>query len=82
MISKATVHKATVLMNRRMNAERGPAAAGFGSVCSSVAGIVVHHLEGSRGVQEGSATSASNIVISIPPLPLPKGERIEVRGHI
>src|ERR1700757_2178310 len=39
MISKATVHKATVLMNRRTNAERGPAAAGFVPACSNVTGM-------------------------------------------
>src|SRR6266508_1046456 len=37
MISKATVHKATVLMNRRMNTERRVTT--FGPVCSSVAGM-------------------------------------------
>src|SRR5512132_3725972 len=37
MISKATDHKATVLMNRRMNTERRVAT--FGPVCSSVAGM-------------------------------------------
>ena len=52
MISRATVHKATVLMNRRTNAERGPAAAGFVPVCSNVTGMFQHHLEGTRSVQE------------------------------
>jgi hypothetical protein len=37
MISKATLHKATVLMNRRMNTERRVTT--FGPVCSSVAGM-------------------------------------------
>jgi hypothetical protein len=37
MISKATDHKATVLMNRRMNTERRVTT--FGPVCSSVAGM-------------------------------------------
>src|SRR5438034_11594859 len=37
MISKATVQRATVLMNRRMNTERGVST--FGPVCSNVAGI-------------------------------------------
>src|SRR4029453_12617049 len=37
MISKAVVHKATVLMNRRMNTERRVTT--FGPVCSSVAGM-------------------------------------------
>jgi hypothetical protein len=54
MIRRATVHKATVLMNRRMNAERGVTT--FGPVCSSVAGIVLHHPEGTRAMQEGSAS--------------------------
>src|SRR6476646_8029995 len=54
MISKATDHKATVLMNRRMNTERRVTT--FGPVCSSVAGMALHHLEGRHGVQEGSAS--------------------------
>jgi len=54
MISKATVHKATVLMNRRMNTERGVTTCG--PVCSIVAGMALHHLEGRRTVQEGSAS--------------------------
>src|SRR5437868_13390232 len=37
MISKATLQRATVLINRRMNAERGVTT--FGPVCSNVAGI-------------------------------------------
>ena len=37
MISNAVVHKATVLMNRRMNTERRVTT--FGPVCSSVAGM-------------------------------------------
>jgi phosphatidylglycerophosphate synthase len=53
MISKATDHKATVLMNRRMNTERGVTT--FGPVCSNVAGMTLHHLEGRRTVQDGSA---------------------------
>src|SRR5215471_7762261 len=57
MISKATVYKATVLMNRRMNAERGVTK--FGPVCSSVAGMVLHHLEGTRAVQESSAAESA-----------------------
>src|SRR6476619_7145601 len=52
MISKATDHKATVLMNRRMNTERRVTM--FGPVCSSVAGMALHHPEGRHGVQEGS----------------------------
>jgi hypothetical protein len=52
MISKATVHNTTVLMNRRMNVERDPAAAGFGLVCSKVAGMLLHHHEGRRAVQD------------------------------
>src|ERR1043166_6276228 len=55
MISKAIVHKATVLINRRMNAERGPAAAGLVPACSNVTGMFQHHLEGRRAVQEVSA---------------------------
>jgi hypothetical protein len=43
MISNATVHKPTVLMNRRMKAERGVTT--FGPVCSSVAGMALHHPE-------------------------------------
>src|SRR6266513_799828 len=54
MISKATVHNATVLMNRRMNTERRVTM--FGPVCSSVAGMALHHLEGRHGVQEGSGS--------------------------
>ena len=54
MISKATDHKATVLMNRRMKTERRVAT--FGPVCSSVAGTALHHPEGRHGVQEGSAS--------------------------
>jgi phosphatidylglycerophosphate synthase len=54
MISKATDHKATVLMNRRMNTERGVTTRG--PVCSIVAGMALHHLEGRRTVQEGSAS--------------------------
>src|SRR6266481_84413 len=54
MISKATDHKATVLMNRRMNTERG--VTNFGPVCSKVAGMFLHHLEGKHVVQDGSAS--------------------------
>src|SRR5262249_35295049 len=67
MISKATVHKATVLMNRRMNTERGVTT--FGPVCSNVTGMFQHHLGGTRAVQEGSAscrdecTTFSRVVI-------------------
>src|SRR5258705_13985960 len=39
MISRAIVQSAIVLMNRRMKAERRPAAVGFVPVCSSVAGM-------------------------------------------
>src|ERR1041385_8507310 len=53
MISNATVHKATVLMNRRMNAERGVST--FGPVCSSVAGMALHHPEGMHAMQEATA---------------------------
>ena len=41
-------------MNRRMNTERRVTM--FGPVCSSVAGMALHHLEGRHGVQEGSAS--------------------------
>jgi hypothetical protein len=58
MISKATVHKATVLMNRRMNTERRVTT--FGPVCSSVAGMAPHHLEGRHGVQERAHPLATN----------------------
>src|SRR5215475_14046953 len=54
MISKATVHKATVLMNRRMNTERGVTR--FGPVCSNVTGMFQHHLEGRGAAQEASAS--------------------------
>src|SRR5215472_9963773 len=64
MISRATVHRATVLMNRRMKTERGVTT--FGPVCSSVAGIVLHHLEGTRAVQESSAASSeSNLAMQV-----------------
>src|SRR6187549_3325366 len=52
MISKAPVHKATVLVNRRMNVERGVTT--FGPVCSSVADMALHHPEGRGSVQEGA----------------------------
>jgi hypothetical protein len=52
MISNATVHKAMVLVNRRMKVERGVTT--FGPVCSNVAGMALHHLEGKRTVQQGS----------------------------
>src|SRR5438477_428048 len=58
MISKATVHNATVLMNRRMNTERRVTT--FGPVCSSVAGMALHHLEGSRSAQERAHPLATN----------------------
>src|SRR5207248_6794469 len=54
MISKATVHKATVLMNRRIKTERRVTT--FGPVCSSVAGMALHHPEGRRDMQEVSAS--------------------------
>src|SRR5262245_1009220 len=54
MISNATVHKATVLMNRRMNTERGVTTCG--PVCSNVTGMFQHHLEGRGAVQEASAS--------------------------
>src|SRR5258707_3826392 len=54
MISNATDHKATVLMNRRMNTERRVTT--FGPVCSTVAGMALHHPEGRHRVQEGSAS--------------------------
>jgi len=41
-------------MNRRMNTERGVTTCG--PVCSIVAGMALHHLEGRRTVQEGSAS--------------------------
>jgi hypothetical protein len=66
MISKATVHKATVLMNRRMNAERGPAAAGFVPVCSNVTGMFQHHLEGTRAMQEVSASVLGRMRDALP----------------
>src|SRR3954451_19507375 len=55
MISNATDHRATVLENRRINVERGVTA--FGPVCSSVAGMALHHPEGRADVQEGSASA-------------------------
>ena len=39
MISRAIVQSAIVLMNRRMKAERRPAAVGFAPVCSRIAGM-------------------------------------------
>jgi hypothetical protein len=60
MISKATDHKATVLMNRRMNTERRVAT--FGPVCSSVAGMALHHPEGRQGVQEGAHSGSDKCV--------------------
>ena len=55
MISRATVHSTIVLMNRRMNAERGVSS--FGPVCSNVAGMLLHHLEGTRAVQDEAVDS-------------------------
>src|SRR5438552_13313723 len=54
MISRATVQRATVLMNRRMNAERRLTK--FGPLCSNVVGMKLHHLEVTHAAQEGSAT--------------------------
>jgi len=53
MISSATVQSAIVLTNRRMKTERGVIT--FVPVCSSVAGMHLHHLEGRRAAQEWSA---------------------------
>src|SRR6266566_1407558 len=53
MISRATVQRATVLMNRRMNAERRLTK--FGPLCSNVVGMLLHHLEVTHAAQEGSA---------------------------
>jgi hypothetical protein len=58
MISRAIVQSAIVLMNRRMNAERGVIT--FVPVCSSVAGMLLHHLEGGRPMQERSVDVLSN----------------------
>src|SRR5205814_10364319 len=84
MISKATVHKATVLMNRRIKTERRVTT--FGPVCSSVAGMALHHPEGRRAMQEVSASvlrrirdSLSSCHLVIPYQPcygLPRDERI------
>ena len=57
-MSNAIDHKATVLMNRKMNTERRVTA--FGPVCSSVAGMALHHPEGRHGVQEWSAFGSEN----------------------
>src|SRR5215813_1410662 len=52
MISRAIVQSAIVLMNRRMKAERGEIT--FVPVCSSVAGMPLHHLGGCHAMQERS----------------------------
>jgi len=49
MISSATVQSAIVLTNRRMKAERTVKA--FVPVCSSVAGMRLHHPEGTNQAQ-------------------------------
>ena len=54
MISRATVQRPMVLMNRRMNAERRLTK--FGPLCSNVVGTQLHHLEVTLAAQEGSAT--------------------------
>jgi len=53
MISSAIVQSAIVLRNRRIKAERDVMT--FVPVCSSVAGMHLHHLEGRRAAQAGSA---------------------------
>ena len=55
MISRATVHSTIVLMNRRMNAERGVSS--FGPVCSNVAGMRLHDHEGRHAVQDEAVDS-------------------------
>src|SRR6266516_8111056 len=49
MISSATVQSAIVLTNRRMKTERDVIT--FVPVCSSVAGMHLHHLEGTNQAQ-------------------------------
>lgn len=61
MISNATVQSAIVLINRRMNAER--AVIRFEPVCSKVADMRLHHLEGRHSVQDGSAPATCSLVI-------------------
>ena len=51
-------------MNRRMNTERGVTT--FGPVCSNVAGMALHHLEGRRAMQEGSASVLRRIRDALP----------------
>jgi hypothetical protein len=55
-------------MNRRMNTERRPAAAGFGPACSSVAGMALHHPEGRRAMQEASTSVLRGICDALPEL--------------
>src|SRR5438045_2964117 len=54
MSIRSTVQSTTVLMNRRMNAERRRTR--FGPLCSNVVGMKLHHLEVTHAAQEGSAT--------------------------
>jgi hypothetical protein len=58
MISKATDHRATVLMNRRMNTERRVTT--FGPVRSSVAGMGLCIISEERALRKGVAYSAGN----------------------
>src|SRR5881392_1005129 len=59
MISRATVQRATVLMNRKMNAERRFTK--FGPLCSNVVGMLLHHLELTHAAQDWSAAVARRI---------------------
>src|SRR5258707_6167559 len=79
MMSKATDHKATVLMNRRMKTERRVTT--FGPVCSNVAGMALHHLEGMRAMQEGSIILSRRRQACSASSPC-EGEMIEVRSSV
>jgi hypothetical protein len=57
MISRAIVQSAMVLMNRRMKAERGVTM--FAPVRVSVAGMLLHHLEGTNLAQAFGALAPS-----------------------
>jgi hypothetical protein len=72
MISRAIVQSAIVLMNRRMKAERRPAAVGFVPVCSSVAGMpCIISKEGALRKRERFEESAD----------APSARRAAVRGY-
>ena len=65
MISSATVQSATVLMNRRINAERDVMT--FVPVCSRITGMHLHHPQGTKRAQaEMSRASGSPIDLFVP----------------